>query len=146
MSVDVDVEDLARRLVVGRKRDGRAIYDPMAKGELIRACLSPGVSVTRLARDCGVNANQLSTWVRERQRLECATSGQHNVVVDAALPAFVPVLVQQQATQEEPVMRLALHARLPNGVTLDLREIELRHVGEVVDALGRMRCSVSTKG
>jgi transposase len=41
-------------------------------------------------------------------------------------------------------MRMSLQARLPNGVVLDLRECDLRHAGEVIAALGRVRCSVST--
>ena len=35
---------------------------------------------------------------------------------------------------------------LPNGVAIELRDIDLRKVGDVIDALGRLRCSVSTKG
>ena len=65
------MEELARRLVVGHKRDGRSVYDEAAKAELVAACGKPGASVSRLARECGVNANQLSRWVREhRQRLQ----------------------------------------------------------------------------
>ena len=59
------LEDLARRLLVGRKSDGRGVYDEAAKAELVAACGKPGASVSRLARECGINANQLSRWVRE---------------------------------------------------------------------------------
>ena len=38
-----------------------------------------------------------------------------------------------------------VQARLPNGVAIDLRGVELRNVGEVIEALGRLRCSASTK-
>jgi transposase len=40
---------------------------------------------------------------------------------------------------------MCLHARLPNGVVLDLRECDLRQATEVIQALGRLRCSASTK-
>jgi transposase len=40
---------------------------------------------------------------------------------------------------------MGLQARLPNGVVLDLRECELRHAAEVIEALGRVRCSASTR-
>ena len=40
MSVGFDIEELARRLIIGRKRDGRSVYDPGAKRELIEACLA----------------------------------------------------------------------------------------------------------
>lgn len=56
------MEELARRLVVGRKSDGRSVYDEAAKAELVAACGWPSASVLRLARECGVNANQRSRW------------------------------------------------------------------------------------
>ncbi|MES2367343.1 MAG: transposase [Pseudomonadota bacterium] len=60
--------ELLKRLVLGRKRDGRCTYDAEAKLELIRACLKPGVSIARLAMQHGVNANLLRTWVVRYQR------------------------------------------------------------------------------
>jgi transposase len=141
------MEELARRLVVGHKRDGRSVYDEAAKAELVAACGKPGASVSRLARECGVNANQLSRWVREHsQRLQRSLT-----VLPAASPAFVAVPIEApppmpSANVDEPaVVRLGLQARLPNGVVVDLRECDLRQAGEVIEALGRVRCSVSTK-
>lgn len=65
------MEELPRWLVVGRKRDGRSVYDEGAKVELVSACGKPGASVSRLARESGGNANQFSRWVREHsQRLQ----------------------------------------------------------------------------
>jgi transposase len=61
-----DLEDLKRRLVVGHKSDGRSAYDEKAKAELVALCRQPGASVSRLARECGVNANQVGRWLRER--------------------------------------------------------------------------------
>lgn len=37
---EIDAE-VVRRLVTGRKNDGRAVYDPQAKAEVVRACLQP---------------------------------------------------------------------------------------------------------
>jgi len=55
---DMDaMEELAARLVVSRKRDGRNVYDEQAKAQPVQACRQPGVSLARLARQCGVNAN-----------------------------------------------------------------------------------------
>lgn len=138
------IEELARRLVVGRKSDGRGVYDEAAKAELVAACGRPGVSISKLARQCGVNANQLSRWVREHsQRLQ-------RPLVPSAGQAFVEVPIEAApmalATVEQPpVVRLGLQARLPNGVVVDLRDCELRQAAEVIEALGRVRCSVSTK-
>ena len=143
--------DLARRLVVGRKSDGRAVYDEAAKAELVAACGKPGASVSRLARECGVNANQLSRWIREH-------SGQRRRAVvarpDAASAAFValpmtatiPTMSTLPATEDSHrVVRMNLQARLPNGVVFDLREVDVQQAGIVIEALGRVRCSVSTK-
>ena len=58
-----ELDDLRQRLVVGRKRDGRCVYDEAAKAQLVALCKRPGVSVARLARECGVNANQVSRWL-----------------------------------------------------------------------------------
>ena len=143
-----DLEDLKNRLVVGRKRDGRGVYDEAAKAELVALCMLPGASVSRLARECGVNANQVSRWVRERgqgrRRVESANE------MEPAPTAFVavPLLPQPQtaATRDEAVaISISVQARLPNGVSVDLGGVEPRRLGEVIEALGRVRCSVSTK-
>ena len=55
--------ELLARLVVGRKRDGRCTYDPLAKQALVGECLKPGVSVARVAMLYGLNANLLRTWI-----------------------------------------------------------------------------------
>ena len=137
-----DLESIKGRLVVGRKRDGRSVYDPTAKAQLVELCLRPGASVSRLARECGVNANQLSRWLRER--------GGVHVASRAAEPSsFVAVpLLPSPAKSTEPCVSdtcaVSLQARLPNGVALELRATDA-HIGKVIEALGRLRCSVSTK-
>lgn len=132
------MQELASRLVVGRKRDGRCVYDEHAKAELVAECAKPGASVSRLAREAGVNANQLSRWVREH--------GAKTAEVEAPLPAvFVPVAIEQPAqTASQPTM--SIQARLPNGVVLDLRGCDLGQAAQLLDALGRLRCSASTNG
>jgi transposase len=133
------MQELARRLVVGRKSDGRAVYDEAAKAELVAACGRPGASVSRLARECAVNANQLSRWVREHSQRR-----QRAVAVSPA-PRDAFVAVPMQPSDSATAARMGLQARLPNGVVLDLRECDLRHAAEVIEALGRVRCSASTK-
>jgi transposase len=141
------IEGLARRLVVGRKSDGRSVYDEAAKAELVAACGRPGVSVSRLAREVGVNANQLSRWVREhsqrRQRAVAMSPSPRQAFVAAAIESSARM---PRATNDNaPAVRMCLQARLPNGVVVDLRECELPQVTEVLEALVRVRCSVSTK-
>jgi transposase len=142
-----EMEELARRLVVGRKSDGRGVYDEAAKAELVAACGRPGASVSRLARECGINANQLSRWVREHsQRRQRAV-----VVPSPTSQAFVAVPIGSAAPMpmvtgdSPPAARMNLQARLPNGVVLDLRECDLHQAGVVIEGLGRLRCSASTK-
>jgi transposase len=141
-----EIEELSRRLVVGRKSDGRSVYDEAAKVELVAACGRPGASVSCLARECGVNANQLSCWVREhsqrRQRAVAMSSpqGQAFVAVPISGAASMPMVTGDNPT----ALRMNLQARLPNGVVVDLREVDVLHAGELIEALGRVRCSAST--
>jgi transposase len=141
------MRELARRLVVGRKSDGRAVYDEAAKAELVAACGRPGASVSRLARECGVNANQLSRWVGEhsqrRQRAVAVSPAPREAFVAVPIEAAMPV--STGTNDGSTVVRMCLQARLPNGVVLDLRECDLRYAAQVIEALGRIRCSVSTK-
>jgi transposase len=142
MSVDVDIEGLARRLVTSRKRDGRCVYDPGAKRELIEACLLSGLSVTKLARECGVNANLLSTWVRQHER---QTPGLAlAAVVEMPAPAFIPVNIEPAKPQASQP-GLDLQARLPNGVVVDLRGCAVDQASLLIETLGMLRCSASTK-
>ena len=143
--MEIDLEDLARRLVVGRKRDGRGIYDPGAKRELIELCQRPGISVAKLARDVGVNANLLASWLRGR-----GVTGAE--IVDAAPmieapPARFVALHLESGLSAVPAAPAppSLQARLPNGVVVDLQCDDLQQLGKLIEALGRVRCSASTK-
>lgn len=141
-----DLEDLKRRLVVGHKSDGRSVYDEAAKSELVALCRQPGASVSLLARECGVNANQVSRWLREH-----GFGGRtRKVTAVVPAPAFVAVAVQPASpvktySDEDTVAVMDVQARLPNGVAIDLRGVELRIVGQVIEVLGGLRCSASTK-
>jgi transposase len=141
------LEDLKRRLVVGHKRDGRSVYDQGAKAELVALCLKPDVSVARLARDCGVNANQVARWLREHGQGGRRPGGASRAGAPSAFVA-VPVVrstLTPTGLAEDAPAALVMQARLPNGVALDLRGVDLRHIGGVIEALGRLRCSASTK-
>jgi transposase len=143
--MEIDVEDLARRLVVGRKRDGRGIYDAGAKRELIELCQRPGISVARLARDVGVNANLLASWLRGRG-LKGAEIVEAAPTSDRPPAAFVALHLESglsavPVAPEPP----SLQARLPNGVVIDLQCDDLQQLGKLIEALGRVRCSASTK-
>ncbi|MEP6877098.1 MAG: transposase [Burkholderiales bacterium] len=141
-----EVEELVGRLVVGRKRDGRKVFDEGVKAELVALCARSGASVSKLARECDLNANQLSRWIREHEQ------GRGRAVVarpGAAREAFVelPVVAStMRSSSEESSNAMSVQAWLPNGVVVEVRAVELRQTLEMFEALGRMRCSVSTKG
>jgi transposase len=140
------LEDLKRRLVVGHKSDGRSVYDESAKAELVTLCMQPGASVSRLAPECGVNANQIGRWLRERGQ------GRRHVAVASSAPTPAPfVAVSVLPAPASPDVQvddvdtaMSLQARLPNGLAVDIGDVDPRHVGAVLEALGRLRCSVST--
>jgi transposase len=106
------------------------------------------VGVSRLARECGVNANQVGRWLREHGRGGRARKAVASVVptpsafVAIAVPPASPIRVQGD---DDNVAVMDMQARLPNGVALDLRAVQVRHVSDVIEALGRLRCFASTK-
>lgn len=166
-------QDLRSRLVVGRKRDGRREYDELARTDLVQICLKPAVSIARTAMEHDLNPNLLRTWVARYQKargepdlrlaqvdgqrgeglLLDATPTQAMVVAEASspIPAFVPVVSLPQArpsppSLQPPEMRIGLWVRLPNGVELELGKTNLQEMATLVQMLGRLPCSGSTKG
>ncbi|MDP9971695.1 transposase [Variovorax paradoxus] len=83
-----DLEDLKRRPVVGDKSDGRSMYDEAAKSQPVALCLQPGASESRLAREWGVNANQVGRGLREHGH-----GGRARKAVASVVAAFVAVSV-----------------------------------------------------
>jgi transposase len=163
--------NLRSRLVVGRKRDGRREFDEAARQELVELCLRPGVSIARMAMDHDVNPNQLRKWIASHQQRQLARPAADEVVVDGVpidIPgptsrypspeppsAFVPVMsAPQQPSPPQPspprsaesLIAIALHVRLPNGVEFDLGKASLDELTTIVQMLGRLPCSGSTKG
>ncbi|ATG92627.1 transposase [Methylomonas koyamae] len=80
---------LSRPLIAGHGRDGRCLYDPEAKRELVRICLQPGLSVAKIALEHGINANLLRKWIGLYQ--EAGASVRHGTL---ALPTFPPTSAQ----------------------------------------------------
>ncbi|WP_442857144.1 IS66-like element accessory protein TnpA [Burkholderia sp. TSV86] len=157
--------NLRNRLVVGRKRDGRREFDEAARQELVELCLRPGVSIARTAMDHDVNPNQLRKWIASHQQRQLARPSADEVVADGVpidIPgptsgyrspespsAFVPVMPAppqpSPPRSPESLMAIALHVRLPNGVEFDLGKASLDELVTIVQMLGRLPCSGSTK-
>ena len=142
-----DIESIAKRLVVGHKRDGRSIYDRQARSDLVQASRQPGVSLARIARICGINANVLSNWVRQDERQRDGSAAPVGDIIELpAAPAFVAVQVAAApAPNAAAAAALAIHVRLPNGVTVELKLPDMDGASRMLEVLGRMRCSASTR-
>ena len=127
---------LSRPLIAGHGRDGRCLYDPEAKRELVRLCLQPGTSVAKVALEHGINANLLRKWIgvyREK------TSSAPNP--SAVLPVFAPVI--PLATQK--LVSTSLSVALSNGVKLELPSVALSDLPLILNALAELPCSASNR-
>lgn len=143
---EIDAE-VVRRLVTGRKNDGRAVYDPQAKAEVVRACLKPGVSVARMALQCGINANLLRRWITQSMGADIkASRASMPTVAMASTSAFVPLRLAapEVSSVTAAQIKARLNARLPNGVEIDLSEAGPGEWLPVIELLGRLPCSDST--
>ena len=127
---------LSRPLIAGHGRDGRCLYDPEAKRELVGFCLQPGISVAKVALEHGINANLLRKWIGLHQ--EAASSVRNGAL---ALPTFAPVL----ALGAEQPAKPALNVTLPNGIKLELLSVALSDLPLLLSALAELPCSVSNR-
>ena len=134
-----DTPKLQVRLV---GRDGRRRYDPASRDRLVAACLEPGVSVSRLALEHGVNANLVRKWLKRAKEAR-------------ALPAvstFVPVQIATDMqsssasgppTNVEPVGKRShasrLSAVLPNGISLTLECSDVDGLAAIIGALSHVQ-------
>ena len=151
-----DNSEVMRRLVTGHKRDGRCQYDPQAKLELVLQCLKPGVSISRMAMQHGINANLLRSWITKHQRTTVSAPQPDRAVHLESVPAFIPVQIEAAATRLQstessralkaprivartPALRL--HVRLPNGVNLEIDASRADELIPVVQMLGTLPCS-----
>lgn len=76
----------------------RRRYDPAVKQQIVEQTLVPGASVARIAREHGLNANQLFKW--RRQHL-AATASLVPGKTDAA--SWLPVTVVAEAPAPVPL-------------------------------------------
>jgi transposase len=162
-----DNRDLRSRLVAGQKRDGRREFNEDAVRELVALCLKPGVSIARMAMDHGVNPNQLRRWIARYQQqilhgprhpeamvidgvaIDACASTVRSIEKASSASAFVPVvsesLPRSMPFPAELSIALRLHVRLANGVEFDLGEANVLEIETIVQMLGRLACSGSTK-
>ena len=140
-----EIEAIAKRLVVGHKRDGRSVYDARAKSELVKVARQPGLPLAKIARICGINANVLSNWMRLHERGKPGGTAPRGEVIEMATPAFVAVQMPSTSAAQPVASGLDVQVRLPNGVTVELSGYDPGGAIRLIEALGRVRCSASTK-
>ncbi|WP_045024482.1 IS66-like element accessory protein TnpA [Rhizobium nepotum] len=114
--MEEDEQRLRVRLVGS---DGRRRYDPASVDRLVAACLEPGVSVSRLALEHGVNVNLLRKWIQKARQVSPAPAALAFVPVQVGPDQSLPV---QRSSLDKSIKRLSCAARLsaslPNGVSV----------------------------
>ena len=122
-----DGQKLRVRLV---GRNGRRRFETTSKERLVAACLEPGVSVSRLALEHGVNANLLRKWIKKRtetQSLPPALLRQSSMAA-MDLPRACDGVRGSASKRAAPFSSPAkVSASLPNGVKLTLECVMWMH-------------------
>jgi transposase-like protein len=109
--------------------------------------MQPGVSVARMALQSGINANLLRRWITQSMGSEMkATRANMPTVAMASTSAFIPLrLAAPEGSGVTAGQLMArLHARLPNGVEIDLSNASPGQLLPFLELLGRLPCSDST--
>ena len=126
------VLDVVPGLVVGHKADGRRVYDPVVKRELVRRCLQPGVSVAALALAHGINANLLRLWVTRSEESGDSASSR----AEAVTPVLLPVQTRQTPAAL-PQTQSEIEVILPLGSIRIRGEVCGPSLQIVIDCLSR---------
>lgn len=105
-------------------RPRRRRYDPAFKQAVVEQTLVPGTSVARVAREHGINANQLFTWRRQLLAVDTKTAAS---VADGPSAALVPVTV----VHETPSPRSAVCGSDSQCIEITLPGGEVRIHGAV---------------
>jgi len=138
-------------------------FDPVWKEQLVLSCLQPGVSVSRIALENRINANQLRKWISNHrlahQGMNHGTGGHEPD--DLNCSAFLPVIEKRalkgivgnpsltvpgtkpeahpEFLDKKPsVPGTQLSASLPNGVTLCVDVSDASILTAMIGALGNV--------
>jgi transposase len=137
--MDEDAPKLQVRLV---GRDGRRRYDPASRAQLVAACLKPGVSVSRLALEHGVNTNLVRKWMKKAREERPLPVVSPFVPVQIA-PDMHSSSVGDQLTKTEPLGKRShaskVSALLPNGVNLTVECNDVDGLAAIIGALSHVQ-------
>ena len=157
---DVDFSNFAQVGDVPRRT--KRTFDPAWKERLVVACLRPGVSVSKLALENNLNANQLRKWVRQYRLSQQGHASRNDDNRDEASqrPVFLPViegrLLDHDAKNTAPILPRAqpdpyggadrrsagshahMSVTLPNGVQVTLDLSDTSALVAMIGALGNV--------
>jgi transposase len=151
-----DDQKLRVRLV---GRNGRRRYETASKERLVAACLGPGVSVSRLALEHGVNANLLRKWIKKHTATRSLPPSSPSSFIRVQLEGTADRALSQQdsvATVDLPAtcdevrglepkgttafcFPAKVSASLPNGVKLALECGDVDGLAAIIGALGNVQ-------
>jgi len=99
--------------------------------------------VAGVARDYGLNTNQLHNWIRlyRNERGGVLAAPKPNAEQEV-VSAFIPVVTMKQ---EEALRDVKLDVTLANGIRADLSGVSLDDVLAILPVLSALPCSASTR-
>ena len=112
-----DDQKLRVRLV---GRNGRRRYEAASKERLVTACLEPGVSVSRLALEHGVNANLLRKWIKKHTPTRSLPPSSRSAFIPVQLEGAADRALSRQdsvATVDLPAACDDVRGSEPKGAT-----------------------------
>lgn len=138
-------------------RDGRRRFDSASKERLVAACDEPGVSVSRLALDHGINANLLRKWIKSAKEgkplpsssasafipvqvtADCGRPMRDSVLdMSSAAPRIDGLLAKSERAGPR-FLSAKVSASLPNGVKLTLECGDVDALTSIIGALGHVQ-------
>jgi transposase len=154
--VMADDDQKLRVRLVGR--NGRRRYETASKERLVAACLEPGVSVSRLALEHGVNANLLRKWIKKHTAIRSLPPSSPSSFIRVQLEGTADRALSRQdsvATVDLPATcdevrglepkgaafcsPAKVSASLPNGVKLALECGDVDALTAIIGALGHVQ-------
>jgi transposase len=122
----------------GSQRVHRTVEE---KRRIVEATFAPGTSISRVAREHGVNANQVFQWRYEYRK---GILGGHPKAVPKLLPVVVAesepsaVAVPAAATAAPPLHTGTIHVELPGGILIHIESsVDAQLVRAVLESLRR---------
>ncbi len=116
-------------------RNGKRVYVQQFKLALVRRCLEPGVSVSAVALQHGINANLLRKWI-DKHRDEAGVRG---------APALLPVTIEPSETASAAAAPMVAPVPPEASAAIEIEvfgarvrlhgEIDARRLRLVLDAL-----------